>query len=120
MRLPTLRLLSSPTNAAALRAELAQISPQAVLPENIEKGSFYIFRLDYASTPLARFLFQELTMEGGHVVLAPGIYHGDEKETNLLLMGTRYQLRRMLSRLRTQRDAVLDHLAEEIAKSFEV
>ena len=118
MQLPILRLISSPTNVAALRAELAQISPQAVLPENIEKGLFYIFRLDHVSTPLARFLFQELTMEGGQVVLAPGIYHGDEKETNLLLMGTQYQLRRMLSRLRTQRNAELDHLAEEIEKAF--
>lgn len=116
--MPDLRLISSPPNAAALRAELAQISPAADSTENIAKGLFYVFRLDHASTPLARFLFQELTMEGGHVVLAPGIYHGEEKETNMLLMGTQYQLRRMLSRLRTQRDAELDHLAEEIEKAI--
>ena len=107
------------SNADELHAALKQISADTGTTENLEKGLFHILKLERAATALARFLFQELLMEGGHVVMKPRVMHGEETETDVLIMGTRYQLRRLIVRLRTQREDELQQLAEEMEKMLQ-
>ncbi len=120
---PALRVLQLDT-PKQIRAELERVgadsslSPGA-LAEQIARAQFQIIKLCDASLPLARLLYQELTMEGGLVVTPPRLDHIGEGRTVLLLCATRYQYNHLLVRLRWQPSDELGSLADEIERALD-
>lgn len=91
----------------AIRAELERVgADSSVSParvnEQLARAQFHIVKFSRASLPLARLLYQELTIEGGQVVTAPRLEHVGEGETDVLLCATAYQFNHLLVRLRWQ------------------
>lgn len=97
-----LRVLSS-HNLSQLRNEIEKISPELPpLRDHFAKGSCRAVKLEQIPPRLARFLYQELVLEGGDVVLPPRLDDASPLPVDLLLLGTVYQLRHLSIRLRTQ------------------
>jgi len=103
-----LRVLQLHTQAD-LRAELRRIGAESsLLRDLVDKGTFRIVKLERVPSRLARFLYQELVLEGGEVVLPARLDERATPETEMLLLGTRYQLRHLVIRIRTQSDDELE------------
>ncbi|MGE5265504.1 MAG: dihydropteroate synthase [Acidobacteriota bacterium] len=97
-----LRVLS-PHNLSQLRNEIEKISPELPpLRDHVAKGSCRAVKLERIPPRLARFLYQELVLEGGDVVLPSRLDDASPLPVDLLLLGTVYQLRHLSIRLRTQ------------------
>ncbi len=97
-----LRLVSF-HSMAQRRAEIERIHPDpAPLRDHLEKSVSRAVKLERVPRRLARFLYQELMLEGGDVVLPAGFNDRMEGEIDLLLFGTEYQLRHLAVRIRTQ------------------
>lgn len=117
MALHNLRVLQlhSPED---LRAELNKIdagSPQLI--DQIAQGTFRAIKLEHTPLKLARFLYQELMLEGGLVSLPPRLASRDRVagDADILLLGTRYQLQHLTVRIRTQSEIpVLGEVEEEL------
>jgi hypothetical protein len=96
-----------------LWAELEHIGTEPrLLRDQLDKGTFRVIKLERVPPRLARFLYQELVLEGGQVVL-PARMDDHASEADVLLCGTRYQLQHLVIRLRTQSDDELAHFATE-------
>lgn len=112
--------LLEPRTSEQLRAELVRVGAEpSSLDEQIARGSFRILKLSALSLALARLLYQELTMEGGQVVTSARLDHVGPGATDLLLCGTRYQLRHLLVRLRWQASDELRLLADELEQTLD-
>jgi hypothetical protein len=97
-----------------LRVELQSIGAEPqLLRDQLEKGTFRIVKLEHVPARLARFLYQELVLEGGEVAL-PARMDDRATEANVLLLGTQYQLRHLIIRLRTQSNDELHALADDL------
>jgi dihydropteroate synthase len=103
--------LHTPTQ---IRAELLQLGADSSLAEQLARAEFALVKIERASLTLARFLYQELVMEGGQVVTAPHLEHVGAGETAVLLCATRYQFHHLVVRLRWQPSQELQWLAEQI------
>lgn len=106
------------------RAEISKIDADPVsLREHLAKGAFRAVKLERVPPLLARFLYQELVLEGGDAVLPPRLDDHSTTETDILLFGTAYQLQHLAIRIRTQSDSVLnvlaDHLEQALANTTE-
>ncbi len=121
-----LRLLAF-HDIAQRRAEIEKIRPEtALLRDHLEKSVSRAVKLERVPPRLARFLYQELMLEGGDVVLPAGLDDLTAAETDLLLLGTEYQLRHLAIRLRTQHErpvllpveGELDLLADELERAL--
>ena len=109
----SLRVLHLPTQND-LRIELQSIGTEPqLLRDQLDKGTFRIVKLERVPARLARFLYQELVLEGGEVAL-PARMDDRATETNVLLLGTQYQLRHLVIRLRTQSDDEVLALADDL------
>ena len=84
-----------------------------MLRDQLDKGTFRIVKLERVPARLARFLYQELVLEGGEVAL-PARMDDRATEANVLLLGTQYQLRHLVVRLRTQSNDELHALADDL------
>lgn len=104
---------------AQLRAELERVGADFALEEKVARAAFRLLKLERVSLPLARFLYQELVMEGGQVVTAPRLDHVGEGTTDVLLCGTRYQFQHLCVRLRWQPNDECVHLAELLERSLD-
>ena len=113
MLLYNLRVLHLHTQTD-LRVELQSIgaAPQ-LLRDQLDKGTFRIVKLERVPARLARFLYQELVLEGGEVAL-PARMDDRATEATVLLLGTQYQLRHLIVRLRTQSNDELHALADDL------
>lgn len=101
-----------------LRAELGRIGVEpSLMRDQLDKGIFRVVRLEHLTARFARFLYQELVLEGGEVALPA---HMDDRamETNVLLLGTRYQFQHLVVRLRTQPDDELQALADDLERAL--
>jgi hypothetical protein len=108
-----LRVLHLPTQND-LRVELQSIGAEPqLLRDQLDKGTFRIVKLERVPAQWARFLYQELVLEGGEVAL-PARMDDRAKEVNILLLGTQYQLRHLVVRLRTQSNDELHALADDL------
>lgn len=105
-------------NSSDLRAELERVGAES-LPEQLARSTFRMIKLQAASLPLARLLYQELTMEGGTVITSARLAHVGQGETDVLLCATRYQFDRLSTRLRWQNDEELNLLIEELDRTLE-
>lgn len=102
-----------------IRAELERVGADSSLEEKVARAQFFFVKLERVSLPLARLLFQELTMEGGQVVTAPRLDHVGAGETDVLLCATRYQFNHLLVRLQWQPSEELQTLAVEMERVLE-
>jgi hypothetical protein len=108
-----LRVLK-PATENDLRLELERIGVEPrLLRDQLDKGTFRIVKLEHVPARLARFLYQELVLEGGEVAL-PARMDDRATEANVLLLGTQYQLQHLIVRLRTQSDDELHTLADDL------
>ena len=113
MLLYNLRVLRLPTQND-LRGELQSIGAEPqLLRDQLDKGTFRIVKLERVPARLARFLYQELVLEGGEVAL-PARMDDRATEANVLLLCTQYQLRHLIVRLRTQSNDELHALADDL------
>ena len=102
-----------------LRAEIERIGGEETLRrEQLAKGTFHTLKLEGIAPRLARFLYQELVLEGGQVVL-PARLETRTEPVAVLLFGTQYQLQHLVVRLRTQSDDELAWLADELESVLE-
>ncbi len=102
-----------------IRAELERVGADSSLEEKVARAQFQLVKLERVNLPLARLLYQELTMEGGQVVTAPRLEHVGEGETDVLLCATRYQFNHLFVRLRWQPSEELQLLADSIERALE-
>ena len=117
MLLYNLRVLHQHTQND-LRVELQSIGAEPqLLRDQLDKGTFRIVKLERVPARLARFLYQELVLEGGEVAL-PARMDDRAPEANVLLLGTRYQLRHLIVRLRTQSNDELHALADDLEQAL--
>jgi hypothetical protein len=108
-----LRVLHLPTQND-LRVELQSIGAEPqLLRDQLDKGTFRIVKLERVPAQWARFVYQELVLEGGEVAL-PARMDDRAKEVNILLLGTQYQLRHLVVRFRTQSNDELHALADDL------
>lgn len=103
---------------AAIRAELERVGADSSIQDKIARAEFYLVKLERVSLSLARFLYQELTMEGGQVVTALQLEHVGTDETDVLLCATRYQFNHLIVRLRMQPSPELQTLADTIERAL--
>lgn len=120
---PNLRVLHLHT-PRDLRAALERVGADSserpvALAEQVARAQFQILQIERASLPLARLLYQELTMEGGQVITAPRLEHVGEGETDVLLCATRYQYNHLLVRLRWQPSEDLQYLADKLERALD-
>jgi len=107
-------------HANDLRAELQRIGVDAIAQrDHIARGTLRTVKLEHISIRLARFLYQEMMLEGGDVVMPPRIDDRTDGETNILLLGTRYQLQHIAIRIHTQSESELDTLADELVRALD-
>ncbi|MDE3090135.1 MAG: dihydropteroate synthase [Chloroflexota bacterium] len=117
-----LRLLQLHT-PDVLSAELEKIgTPAALLRDGVAQGTCRAVKLERVPLRLARFLFQELSLEGGTVALPPRLASRDRaaSECDVLLLGTRYQLQHLAVRIRTQSDGELNLLADDLERALDL
>ncbi len=106
---------------ADLRAELNKID--AALPhlnDLVAQGTFRAIKLERVPLKLARFLYQELMLEGGVVALPPRLDDRAAGDADVLLLGTRYQLQHLAVRIRTQSESDLNLLADELERALDL
>lgn len=103
---------------AQIRAALVKVGADSSLQEKAARAEFRLVKLERVSLALARFLYQELVMEGGQVITAPRLEHVGAGETEVLLCATRYQLNHLVVRLRWQPDETLQGLAEQLERAL--
>ncbi len=121
----SLRVLQAYT-ARELDAELERIGAETSLRDDwIAQAELCVLRLDDVSPKLARFVYQELMLEGGQVALPARMDERAAAPINLLLIGTRYQLRHLAIRLRTQSENTgggteLDALADDLDRALTI
>lgn len=127
MALFNLRVLDT-RQPADLRAELGRANPAAsASTDPIAQATFRSLKLEEVPARLARFLYQELVLEGGTAVLPPAMGDRADERVPLLLSGTRYQLQHLAIRIRTQTNgsdvggegADLLQLSDELERALE-
>lgn len=104
---------------AQIRAALVKVGADSSLQEKAARSEFRLVKLERVPLALARFLYQELVMEGGQVITAPRLEHVGNGETDVLMCATRYQLNHLVTRLRWQPDQALQLLAEQLERALE-
>ena len=113
-----LRVLQWRTQAE-LRAELERLGVEAILQrDQLDKGMARAIRLERVPFKLARFLHQELVVEGGEVAMPPRVDERFDEETNVVLIGTRYQLQHLAIRIEQLNDDAINLLANEIKRAL--
>ncbi len=102
-----------------LRAELQKIDADpAQLRDQVAQGTFRAVKLERAPLRLARFLYQELMLEGGTIALPPRLDERASGSADVLLLGTRYQLQHLAVRIRTQNESELNVLAGQLERAL--
>jgi len=105
--------------AAALRSEMEKIGSD---PRGIEimvpKGLFLTIKIENVKYAAASIIKQEMLSKGGEAALGECIYFGDERRTDILLMGTKRHYRRLLAKLRMQPLVSLSTLAVELKEAL--
>ncbi len=120
MRLYNLRVLQL-QDLDDLRREAQKIDAALALSrDQIAKGAFRAIKIERVAFRVARFLYQELMLEGGEVVLPVRMDDRATGAADVLLLGTRYQLQHLAVRVRTQSESELDTLADDLERALEL
>lgn len=105
-------------NADALRAEMHQIGAESSVPGDWNDRATRAVKIERLLPKLARFLYQEMMMEGGAVMLPTRMDDRSAEPVDVLMFGTPRQVRHLLVRLRTQNEDELNLLADELARAL--
>ncbi len=114
---------------SGLRAELDRIGAEPSVQRDLTaQGAHRAVKLERVDPRLARFLFQELTLEGGQVALPPRLASRERAagDVAVLLLGTPYQLRHLAIRIRTQTESPrgdeseLNVLADDLERALDL
>lgn len=103
-------------NASDLRAELQKIGADLSTQFDGQNGETRIIKIERITAKLARFLYQEMMMEGGTVILPAQMDDRSVQPVAVLMLGTPRQLEHLLVRLRTQNEDELNLLADELVR----
>ena len=104
-----------------MRTELQKIDARStLLRDQTAQGTGRAIKLERVPVKLARFLYQELSLEGGMVALPHRLDDRTAGEADVLLLGTRYQLQHLAIRVRTQSESELDLLAGELERALDL
>jgi dihydropteroate synthase len=117
-----LRVLQLDTPAALL-AELRKIAADSSQwRDQIAQGTCRAIKLERVPLRLARFLYQELSLEGGTAALPSRLASREyaREDADVLLLGTRYQLQHLVVRLHTQSEGELSLLADELERALDL
>ncbi len=106
-------------NANDLRAELQKIGADLSTRFDGKHGETHLIKIEHITAKLARFLYQEMMMEGGTVILPARMDDRSTIPVDILIRGTPRQLQHLVVRLRTQNEDELNWLADELARVFE-
>jgi hypothetical protein len=102
-----------------LRAALQKVGAELSLWRDlVDQGMFRAVIVEGIPYRLARFLYQELTLEGGQVALPTQMDDYRSGLADVLLLGTRYQLQHLVIRVRTQSDDELAYFADELEQAL--
>lgn len=115
MSLDALRILEL-QNANDLRAELQKIGADLSTRFDGQNGETRIIKIERIAAKLARFLYQEMMIEGGMVILPARMDDRSTVPVDVLIRGTPRQLQHLVVRLRTQNEDELNLLADELAR----
>lgn len=117
MSIYRLQVLSSP-NPNGLRAEIEKIG--AVLSFSLDQiaETFSAIKLEGISSKLARFLYQEMLLEGGWVALPAEMDDRSSQPVDVLILGTSTQFTHLVVRLETQNTDELSLLADELRRAL--
>lgn len=110
-----LRLLKL-QNASDLRAEMQNIGADLSAPVKWETTTTRAVKIENIATKLARFLYQEMMMEGGAVILPARMDDRSTQPVAVLMLGTPRQLEHLSVRLQTQNEEELNLLADELVR----
>lgn len=106
---------------ANLRAEFEKIGADSTFAlDRLAKSTSPIIKIEQVTPRIARFLYQELMLEGGEVVLPATMNDRAASPVDILLLGTRYQLQHLAIRIRTQSESELDLLAGDLERALEL
>ena len=104
---------------AQLRTEVEKINADIPpLRDHLAKATCRAVKLERVPARVARFLFQELVLEGGDAVLPPRLDDASVTPVDVLLFGTPYQLQHLVIRIRTQSESDLNILADELERAL--
>ena len=116
----SLRVLQLDT-ADQLRAEIQKIGAEVSgRHDQLAQGVLRAVKLEQVAPILARFLYQELMLEGGTVVLPARMDDRSPHSVDLLVLGTSIQLEHLIIRIRTQNTDELNLLADEMEQAVTV
>jgi hypothetical protein len=102
-------------NTHQLRAELVAIGADvALLSDPNVVAATHAIKLAHIQPKLARFLYQEMLLEGGMIALPAKMDDRTTAPVDVIIFGTRTQLEHLAVRLETQSDSELDLLAAEL------
>ena len=109
------------SNPQVLNAELEKIGADPTLTlDRIAKGALDAIKLEQIPPRVARFLYQELMLEGGEPVLPARMAEHPDEPVDVVLLGTRYQLQHVAIRIRTQSDSELNVLADDLERALDL
>lgn len=102
-----------------LRSEMELIGPE---PQGMEimlpKGLFRAVKLEAVGFAAANIIKQEMLSKGGEAVIRGDIYLGEEKTSDVLLLGTRRHYGQLMEKLRLQPLKSLKLLAQELEEAL--
>lgn len=102
-------------NANHIRAEIANLGADSSwLNGRTDLESLGAIRLDAIQPKLARFLYQEMMLEGGMVFLPRNMDDRSPNVVDTIILGTQTQFEHLIVRLQTQNVEELDMLATEL------
>lgn len=113
----TLRILNA-QNASDLRAEMHTIGADLSTPIDWQITATRVVKIERIAPKLARFLYQEMMMESGTVILPARMDDRSAEPVDVLMFGTPRQLEHLIVRLRTQNEDELNWLADELARAL--
>jgi hypothetical protein len=98
-----------------LRAEIASIGADlSYRPVSLtDELSWRALRLNRIAPRVARFLYQEMVLEGGEVILPARMDDRSAQLVDVLILGTQRQFQHLFIRIRTQNEDELNLLADE-------
>jgi hypothetical protein len=98
-----------------LRAEIASIGADlSYRPLSLtDEPSWRALKLNRIAPRVARFLYQEMVLEGGEVILPARMDDRSAQPVDVLILGTQRQFEHLFIRIRTQNEDELNLLADE-------
>jgi hypothetical protein len=100
-----------------LRAEIVNIGAESSYRPAMPVTEVCIVKVERITPKLARFLYQEMLLEGGQVILPARMNDRSPQPVDILILGTSTQFQHLCIRIRTQDDE-LNLFADELERAL--